>query len=128
MCEHGETRGARFCALCRRDGISMKLDGIAQSADHADGTWWAASMRAVRHLARTQELLTADDVLQLVEAQGYKTKDNRAMGGIMRHAMNLGLIEITETFEASHNKRKHASPTRVWKSLIVPAQMVLVNE
>ena len=128
MCDHGEVRGARFCALCRRDGISLKLDSIKQASDHADGTWWAASMRAIMHLAKTRDTFTADDVLELVEAQGYRTKENRAMGGVMRHAQTKGLIEITDVFEPSHNKRKHASPTRVWRSLIVPAQMELASE
>jgi hypothetical protein len=50
------------------------------------------------------------------------------MGGVMRHAQTKGIIEITDVFEPSHNKRKHASPTRVWRSLIVPAQMELASE
>ena len=123
MCNHGEPRGARYCALCKRDGMSAKIDAITQVSEHADGTWWAASMRAINHLAKTRDTFTADDVLELVEAQGYRTKENRAMGGVMRHAQTKGLIEITDVFEPSHNKRKHASPTRVWRSLIVPAQM-----
>jgi len=137
MCDHGEPRGARYCALCKRDGMSAKIDAITQVSEHADGTWWAASMRAISHLAKTRDTFTADDVLELVEAQGYRTKveaqgyrtkENRAMGGVMRHAQTKGLIEITDVFEPSHNKRKHASPTRVWRSLIVPAQMELASE
>jgi hypothetical protein len=108
--------------------MSAKIDAITQVSEHADGTWWAASMRAINHLAKTRATLTADDVLQLVEAQGYVTKDNRAMGGVMRHAQVRGLIQITDVFEPSHNKRKHQSPTRVWQSLIVPAQMELASE
>jgi hypothetical protein len=128
MCDHGEPRGARYCALCKRDGMSAKIDAITQVTEHADGTWWAASMRAINHLAKTRDTFTADDVLELVEAQGYRTKENRAMGGVMRHAQTKGIIEITDVFEPSHNKRKHASPTRVWRSLIVPAQMELASE
>ena len=128
MCDHGEPRGARYCALCKRDGMSAKIDAITQVSEHADGTWWAASMRAINHLAKTRDTFTADDVLELVDSQGYKTKENRAMGGVMRHAQNKGIIEITDVFEPSHNKRKHASPTRVWRSLIVPAQMELASE
>jgi hypothetical protein len=108
--------------------MSAKIDAITQVSEHADGTWWAASMRAITHLAKTRATFTADDVLQLVEDQGYVTKDNRAMGGVMRHAQVRGLIQITDVFEPSHNKRKHQSPTRVWQSKIVPAQMELANE
>ena len=128
MCEHGEPKGSRYCALCKRDGMSAKIDAITQVSEHADGTWWAASMRAITHLARTRATFTADDVLQLVQAQGYVTKYNRAMGGVMRHAQVRGLIQITDVFEPSHNKRKHQSPTRVWQSMIVPAQMELASE
>ncbi len=37
-------------------------------------------------------------LLELVEAQGYRTKENRAMGGVMRHAQTKGIIEITDVF------------------------------
>ncbi len=74
--------------------MSAKIDAITQVSEHADGTWWAASMRAINHLAKTRATFTADDVLELVEAQGYRTKENRAMGGVMRHAQTKGIIEI----------------------------------
>jgi hypothetical protein len=126
MCEHGETRGAKFCALCRVEGITLKFDGITQSADFADGTWWAACQRALLHLAQTQDTFTADDVLALVDAQGYTTKDNRALGGVMRNAAIKGIIRETDRFIPSSNKRKHGSPTRVWESCKRPAQIELL--
>ncbi len=103
MCDHGEPKGARYCALCKRDGMSAKIDAITQVSEHADGTWWAASMRAINHLAKTRDTFTADDVLELVEAQGYRTKENRAMGGVMRHAQTKEIIEIIWPFNTHKN-------------------------
>lgn len=125
-CEHGEVRGPRFCAMCRKANFIVKSEAVQAVGEHANGMWWAAACRAVREIATNQSKLTADDVLRLVESWGYTTTDNRAMGPVMNDAKAKGLIRATGTFEPSINKRKHQSPTRVWESLIVPSQIELI--
>jgi hypothetical protein len=125
-CEHGEVKGPRFCALCRRFNTTAKIDAMDQVATNANGLWWAAACRAVKEIASKQPTLTADDVLILVESWGYVTTDNRALGPVMNDAKAKGLIKATGQFEPSINKRKHQSPTRIWQSLILPNQMELI--
>jgi hypothetical protein len=126
-CTHGEPRGPRACALCRHAGRVARDEAVRAVKDHADGRWFAASVRVVRELAGRQATITADEVLAVVEADGWSTNDNRAMGGVMKHCQSLGLIAITDQFEPSANKRKHASPTRVWRSLVVAPQIGLFD-
>ncbi len=78
MCNHGEPRGSRYCALCKRDGMSAKIDAITQVSEHADGTWWAASMRAINHLAKTRDTFTADDVYSIFATKIYKQPISKA--------------------------------------------------
>lgn len=125
MCEHGEPRGAAACALCRHAGRMLRDEAIERVKIHADGTWRAAAVRAVKLLAQQRETFTADDALEIVTVAGYTTHDNRAMGSVMRQCQGYGYITPTDQFTASTNKRKHASPTRVWRSLIIPPQIGL---
>lgn len=126
-CEHGEVRGPRFCAMCRKENYTAKVEAVQAVREHANGLWWAAACRAVREVASKQATFTADEVLRLVESWGYATTDNRSMGPVMNDAKAKGLIKATGEFEPSINKRKHQSPTRVWQSLIVPNQMDLMS-
>lgn len=125
MCEHGEVRGARFCAICRKSGNTLKMEAMETVQEHANGLWWAAAHRAIKDIATRQMTITADEVLALIESWGYKTNDNRALGPVMNSAKAKGWIKATSTFEPSSNKRKHQSPTRVWESCIMPSEMQL---
>jgi len=125
MCNHGEPRGQKYCPLCRKAGLTARDESITQVTVHADGTWMAAAIRAIKYLASNNDTFTADDALEIVTRDGYTTKDNRAMGGVMRYCENKGYCTPTEQFVRSTNKKKHASPTRVWASLIVPPQREL---
>lgn len=124
-CEHGEPRGPRACAICRHTGKVERDKAVKQVAEHADGRWFAAAVRVVNELAMHQDTLTADEVLMIVERDGWTTPENRAMGAVMKYCQSKGIIEITDRFEPSSNKRKHASPTRVWRSLIALPQREL---
>lgn len=122
-CEHGEVRGIRFCAICRRDQKTAKVEAMETVATHANGFWWAAACRAVKEIAQGKPTLTADDVLALVESWGYVTSDNRALGPVMNDAKFKGLIKATDRFEPSINKRKHQSPTRIWESQVFDGRL-----
>lgn len=124
-CEHGEPRGQKYCPLCRRAGFVARDEAVTAVSVNSDGTWWAACVRAIKHLAKTNDTFTADDVLEIVDKAGYTTNDNRAMGGVMRECQAKGLIKPTDNFVPSTNKRKHASPTRVWASCIATPQREL---
>lgn len=123
-CEHGEIRGVRFCAICRKANQSAKLEAMDAVATHANGIWWAAAQRAVKQIAIGQPTLTADDVLALIESWGYTTSDNRALGPVMNDAKVKGLIRASDRFEPSINKRKHQSPTRIWESLMFDGRLL----
>lgn len=123
-CDHGEIRGPRFCAMCRKVNQAIKVEAIEAVANHVNGMWWAAAQRAVKQIAMGNPTLTADDVLRLIESWGHRTTDNRALGPIMNDARAKGLIRASDRFKPSINKRKHQSPTRIWESLIYDGRLL----
>jgi hypothetical protein len=115
-CGHGEPRGPRFCALCRRAGTTERNEAMERVELAADPDWFDKALTALRQIAQTNPTLTSAEVLIAVGRTGAITRDNRALGPVMKRAQTIGLIEPTGTF-VPHPGR-HQTPIRVWKSNI----------
>ena len=88
--------------------------GIDRAENNADLTWLAKAEAAVIGLAQVREFLTAD----LVWPVCGPTKEPRALAGVLRRLQGK-VIEPTGTYAQS--TRRHASPVRVWRSLVYRA-------
>ena len=94
--------------------FQRKIDQVEQNANEA---WKRAAYDRVRDLAQTRWFFTSEDVLSWLADNGYKTKDNRALGAIMQHYQKEGVIEARGWSTAKRRERHHA-PVRVWQSLV----------
>ena len=95
--------------------------GIDQAEDHAQQEWleWAAA--AVRTCAETGEPFTTDQVYAVMEARAIAenrptpaTHERRAMGAVVRKAVQDGLIVDTGRIQPTERPEGHASPKRLW--------------
>jgi len=55
--------------------------------------------------------------------EGVMTHENRAIGAMMTRAKGLGWIEPTSEFQLSIIPSHHATPRRVWKSLLTVSSL-----
>ena len=70
-------------------------------------------------VARRKPFFTSDDVeLRRARIGGPTTHENRAFGPLMLQAQREGICQPTGRFEASRRRVLHASPRRVWQSLV----------
>lgn len=95
-----------------------KEAAIARAEGAANEEWKSDALQAVAKLAKRQTTLTADDVWgELSTASAATTAEPRALGGIMKLASKMGLIEATEGFVLSSRVACHRRPVRIWRSL-----------
>lgn len=120
-CSHGEPRGARYCALCRRAGITAgearRDEAIGRVEVHADAAWKRHVMKVIHGLATERSRFTTDDVWARLDPD-HGTHEPRAMGAMMRQAAKAGIITPTDAYEQSARPECHARPVRVWESVI----------
>ncbi len=90
-----------------------KKDAIERVDAHADDSWKARAMNAVKHLARHRQQFTTDEVWAIVETN----REPRAMGAVMQKACKAGTIEKTNTTRQSVRVECHGRDVRVWRSL-----------
>ena len=100
-----------FAAVEARDRAMAQVEGAA------DDAWKAAALDAVRRAALAMPDFIVDQVWAFIPA-GVSTHDSRAMGPVIMAAKKAGIIEASDAFRPS--PRRHASPQRVWRSLIHP--------
>ena len=121
-CRHGEPRGPRYCALCRRAGVQAGEAGrdaaVARVERNADAPWKRAAMAAIYKVAGERSRFTADDVWDAMPDDAG-THEPRAMGAMMLQAAKAGVIAATEDYTQSHRSVRHAGPMRVWESRVV---------
>lgn len=86
-------------------------------------TWEEASADCIKQVATQKRRFTGDDVMNLLEERGFSTGDSRALGPAMVRAAKAGLMEKTETFQASTRRSQHGSPRRVWQSCIFAGEI-----
>lgn len=90
--------------------------GIKDALDHANSEWKKMALGCVIRVAGDTKEFTVDRVRFFVQKSPLKTHDNRAMGGVMKVAQKIGLIEPTG--ETRPSKVGHKVPMQVWRSCI----------
>jgi hypothetical protein len=88
---------------------------LKQVEEHAAPEWKDRALEAVHATALVMESFTVDDVWRIGRLD--PTRENRAMGAVMRNAVREGWIENTHMTRPS-SLRSHLAPRTVWRSLI----------
>ena len=88
---------------------------MEKAKENADADWYDAALRCVERAAHDMDYFTTDDVWR----QGLrKPREPRALGPVMTEAMKRGWIVPLSSHEKSKRPEAHASPKRVWRSLV----------
>lgn len=93
-------------ALAARDAALRRVD------EHADPEWKDRALAAVRRTCEALPDFVVDDVWSTGGLES--TREDRALGAVMRRAAKLGWMERTDRVRPS--VRSHGSPKPVWKS------------
>lgn len=104
-------------ALNPPDQLSI-TDYIDISEKNANKEWLAAAIDQTERICRMYPTFTADDVHARLDTLNVHTKDNSAMGAVMRYAKKQGWCVWTGTYVPSERHERHGSPVKVWRSLI----------
>ena len=119
MCEHGEPRGARYCAFCRRAGIRGKEDGQLRAAEAVDPGWWSAASTQVHFLAASGEPFTVEDVIAKVGLpNAIEINANNSVGALISRLARKGVIEGIGYTKASRAE-SHSRAIRLWKGRVL---------
>ena len=112
--------------LCTECYESRRFDGalseafateMSEVADaNANDEWKAKADAAIEAIARSMPKFTTDDVWEFGNLP--ETRENRALGGRIRAAVNRGIIRGPVGQVKTRQVRSHASPKNVWESLI----------
>ena len=100
-----------------KEGRLARDEGMDAVAEHAENLWRASALLAVQKAASKLEFITIDDVSPEIP-ESLSTHDLRALGPIMVKGKKEGWITPTDRFTSSRRSSCHATPRRVWKSLI----------
>ena len=73
------------------------------------------SLRAIKRLSKTQELITSCDVWELLDSANITPVNPRSMGVAVKLAQKNGLIERTDGFKPSRRKQANQRPVRIWR-------------
>jgi hypothetical protein len=98
----------------RNDQQTDLFEAIALVYSHASNTWKEEADQVVRHLCKTRQFFSADDVLEQIKST---TPDNRALGQVMKDAARNGLIRSTGRYEQSRIAKRHRRPVAIWESI-----------
>jgi hypothetical protein len=100
-----------------KEGRRRREEAIAVVDENADEQWKAEALEAVRQVCLTQRTFTTDDVWAKLGKKDH-TRENRAMGAVMRRARSAEYCEATSRYKPTKQPESHASPHRVWRSLL----------
>lgn len=105
-------------------GAEAKALALRNVDAAADPVWKQNAKRAVLDLATERATFTADDVWLLLHTRGEEApREPRALGAVMTAAASSGLIAVTTNYVESQRPEAHRRPIRVWRSLVVAAQV-----
>ena len=93
--------------------IARADDGIQRADEHASPDWKEQALAAVRQVCAAQREFLCDDIWSTGLEE---TRENRALGAVMRKAAKLGWCVRTDRTRPS--VRSHGSPKPVWRSLL----------
>jgi hypothetical protein len=103
------------------EGEANKAIGMARAYDNANTEWRDAALAIVRNLAATCCEFTSDQVWAELDAQGFRTREHRAMGAVMRAAAMDGLIIKTDRVVPTIRPCANRRPVAIWRSLLTRA-------
>ena len=115
--------GAYHRSTCSGKGITMgKLqeyikEKIEQAEANADSEWRIRAEEYASWYATTHRFMTTDDILIWLDDHGYHTKNNSAIGAVMRRLKDDGAIAFAG-YRPSRRPSRCQNAIRVWKSLI----------
>lgn len=98
--------------------LDKYIDSKIEQADADADMWW--KMKAEEYaiyLATKKKMLTTDDLLIWLDDHGYHTKNNSAIGAIIRKLKSEGVIAFAG-YTTSRRPTRCRNPIRVWKSQI----------
>lgn len=97
--------------------IKQKTDSIQKTYSNADPEWIKSVLNLIRDMCRKRTDFIADDVWFEMQSRGVMAPEEpRALGAVFAIAKKQRLIRASNRFKSS--ARRHASPMRVWESLI----------
>ena len=91
---------------------------IEEAYAAANEKWKENAEKRLYYLAKRRLFFTSEDILSYLDAKGIKTRNNSALGAIMRNAARNGIIEPAG-YETAVRASRHKAPIRKWKSTIV---------
>ena len=101
---------ARMAGRAQERAVDQVENGARQS-------WMAAAHRVGLYLARSGEAFTSADVRDRLGQlrPELTTRDERALGAVMRRLAKAGEIRPTGQYVASGRARNHHRPMREWR-------------
>ena len=122
-CEHGEPRGSRYCALCRRFGVQGEVhDGPPTPHLAHDLDWEARAKHVIWELASSGHTFTSEDVTDragLPDPTGRPNGANNSVGALLnRVAKTYGLRRVDYT--KARNPQAHGRLLTVWQGRYRP--------
>lgn len=116
-CEHGETRGVRYCALCRRAGGRGEAHTSPPVHAQHDLDWSTRAKNAIWDLASSGRTFTSEDVTDLVGLPDPTNRPNGAnnsVGMLLQSvAKRYGLRRVDMT--KARNPQAHGRLLTVWQ-------------
>lgn len=108
-----------------QEGERLKAEAIDR-VDKANQFWVERAIQVAKRVATEKKAkvpffenadvyLTADDIYPAMG--GLICTENRAMGAVMKHLADAGIIEYTERTVRSVRPECHRRPIRVWRVL-----------
>ena len=101
-------------------GDAKRDEAMARVERNAAERWKTAAYAVGKVCARFRPSFTSEDVLIALEAEGFTTHENRALGPVMRRLVLEGVIEKFEPdqFEKCKRPSRNSGVTRRWRSRI----------
>lgn len=96
-----------------KTGTELRDEAIAIVEENAGEEWNAEADAALAFIASQHDLLTSDDIWEVLDS---KPHEPRAMGAVLRRGQAAGIITPTESWWLSKRPASHRRPIRVWKA------------
>ncbi|MBW2672371.1 MAG: hypothetical protein JRD89_02995 [Deltaproteobacteria bacterium] len=77
--------------------------------------WAGLAERAVLQVAQRRRYFTADEIW---DTELKPPADSRALGSVLKRAVECHIIERTGRFRTTKRKSRHGAPVAVWRSLL----------
>lgn len=98
----------------RQTALEARDEAIERVGANAPVGWKEQARVAVK-AAMLRGEFTTDEVWEWLDAQGYQTRERRALGAVMKQMERDGEIRPTGQWRQSLRPECHARPVRVWR-------------